>query len=139
MIIIKNYYQKEGFLDIEVDSDLTENYEKETVEVEFIVQENRPVQIEQVNYNLKLTEPAENNKLQPLLKHLTNEFSLKKGARFRDEELLLAQNKLSNWLVKQGYAYAKSYPPDTTLQDEFERAEEYARENRLGMWGECGG
>ncbi len=41
-------------------------------------------------------------------------------------------------LVKQGYAFSYRYAPDTSKQDEFKAAEDYARTNKLGLWsGQC--
>ena len=104
---IENFYQKEGFLDVQVDSEVKENSDKETVEIEFIVQENNPVLMEQINYKLQVTEPEDISKLQPLLTELKQDFPFKEGSRFRDEELLLVKNELENWLVMEGYAYQK--------------------------------
>jgi micrococcal nuclease len=41
--------------------------------------------------------------------------------------------------VRDGYAEAKDYPPNTTYRADFERAERAARQARLGLWGACGG
>jgi len=38
-------------------------------------------------------------------------------------------------LVKEGLAWAKSYPPDTKYQDYLEEMEAEARQNGKGIWG----
>ncbi|MBU4256089.1 MAG: thermonuclease family protein [Candidatus Thermoplasmatota archaeon] len=38
-------------------------------------------------------------------------------------------------MVQQGYAFAYPYPPDVKYADEFEKAEQEARDAQLGMWG----
>ncbi len=38
-------------------------------------------------------------------------------------------------LVREGYASAPAYPPDTKHQDEFKAAERSARLDKVGMWG----
>ncbi len=43
---------------------------------------------------------------------------------------------VNEYLVRQGYAHARSYPPDVRFQDIFRQAEDYARQNRLGLWGD---
>ncbi|MGD9129185.1 MAG: thermonuclease family protein [Candidatus Woesebacteria bacterium] len=43
-------------------------------------------------------------------------------------------NKL---LVEEGYAFARSFPPDIAKQDELKEAERQAREKQLGLWGVC--
>jgi len=40
-------------------------------------------------------------------------------------------------LVKEGYAYATSYPPDIKYQDLFRKAEREAREQKRGLWRAC--
>lgn len=40
-------------------------------------------------------------------------------------------------MVKQGYAFSYSYPPDISKQDEFLQAEKEAREKNLGLWSNC--
>ncbi len=40
-------------------------------------------------------------------------------------------------LVKDGFARRSTYPPDIKYEDLFLQAENFARENRLGLWGEC--
>lgn len=44
-------------------------------------------------------------------------------------------------IVKEGYAFSSSYPPDIKYQDILDVAEVYARENKLGLWAEntCNG
>jgi micrococcal nuclease len=45
-------------------------------------------------------------------------------------------NFINLTLVQEGYAYALSYPPDLAFSDEFKKAEQTARENKLGLWGD---
>ncbi len=40
-------------------------------------------------------------------------------------------------LVKEGYAYASSYPPDVKYQDRLNVAQKFAREGNIGLWGVC--
>lgn len=41
-------------------------------------------------------------------------------------------------LVKNGFAYSSSYPPDVKHQERFRLAQEEARANKRGLWGVCG-
>ncbi|HEX7456582.1 MAG TPA: thermonuclease family protein, partial [Candidatus Nanoarchaeia archaeon] len=41
-------------------------------------------------------------------------------------------------LVKEGYAFSSSYPPDIKYQDIFTKAEKEAQEADRGLWGSCG-
>lgn len=40
-------------------------------------------------------------------------------------------------LVKYGFAYSYTYPPDVKYQDQFTEAERVAREQKKGLWGSC--
>lgn len=40
-------------------------------------------------------------------------------------------------LVKQGFAYSYSYPPDIKYQDQFVKAQQEAREAKKGLWNAC--
>jgi len=40
-------------------------------------------------------------------------------------------------LVKEGYAFKNSVSPDNRYRDLFSSAQEYAKKNSLGLWGEC--
>ncbi len=40
-------------------------------------------------------------------------------------------------LVREGYALARSFPPDVKYQDRLREAERDARQNRRGLWGKC--
>src|SRR3990170_1305882 len=44
---------------------------------------------------------------------------------------------VNEYLVRQGYATAVSYPPDVKYQELFRQAEKEARENGSGLWKEC--
>lgn len=44
---------------------------------------------------------------------------------------------VNDFLVSQGYAYASSYPPDIKYQEQFQEAEQEARENSRGLWSVC--
>lgn len=44
---------------------------------------------------------------------------------------------VNEFMVKEGFAQASTYPPDVKFQNLFLEAENYARKNNLGLWGEC--
>lgn len=44
---------------------------------------------------------------------------------------------VNDYLVRQGYANASSYPPDVKYQDKFRQAETEAREYNRGLWNAC--
>lgn len=103
--LITNFYQKEGFLDVEVDANIKELTQEEAVEIEFVIKENDAVLIEDINYKLNISEPSDTIMTNELLKQFTVDLPLRKGSRFRDSDLIESQKQLGNWLAKQGYAY----------------------------------
>ena len=44
---------------------------------------------------------------------------------------------VNDYLVREGYAHASSYPPDVKFQNQFREAEKEAREGSKGLWKEC--
>lgn len=44
---------------------------------------------------------------------------------------------VNDQLVRQGYAFAVSFPPDIKYQEQFRQAEREARENNRGLWRAC--
>ena len=44
---------------------------------------------------------------------------------------------VNDYLVRQGFAYASSYPPDVKYQEKFNAAQKEARENNRGLWAAC--
>ncbi len=44
---------------------------------------------------------------------------------------------INELLVKNGYARAITYPPDTKFEENFKKAEMAAQEQKLGLWGKC--
>lgn len=44
---------------------------------------------------------------------------------------------VNDYLVRWGYAYSSTYPPDVKYQDQFRQAEREARENNRGLWSAC--
>lgn len=44
---------------------------------------------------------------------------------------------VNDYLVRQGYAMASSFPPDVKYQQQFREAQREARENNRGLWSAC--
>lgn len=55
-----------------------------------------------------------------------------------DPELVSESVFVNNYLVKNGYAKVMTVSPDTKFENLFISSENYARENKLGLWGKCG-
>ncbi len=43
---------------------------------------------------------------------------------------------INDYLVRNGYAYSSSYPPDIKFQEQFRKAEEEAKNNKRGLWAD---
>lgn len=43
---------------------------------------------------------------------------------------------VNDYLVRNGYAHASTFPPDVKYQDQFKQAEQEARENKRGLWAD---
>lgn len=46
---------------------------------------------------------------------------------------------INDYLVREGFAHASTYPPDVKYQEQFRNAQKEARENNKGLWALCGG
>ena len=44
---------------------------------------------------------------------------------------------VNDYLVRQGFAYASTFPPDVKYAKQFIEAETEARENNRGLWSKC--
>ncbi len=44
---------------------------------------------------------------------------------------------VNDYLVREGYAKAYTYPPDVKFNEQFKEAERFARENKKGLWSKC--
>ena len=44
---------------------------------------------------------------------------------------------VNDYLVRQGFAHAFSYPPDIKYQEQLRQAEQEARDNNRGLWSTC--
>ena len=44
---------------------------------------------------------------------------------------------VNDYLVREGYAYAYTYPPDVKYSEQFVQAQREARENNRGLWAGC--
>lgn len=44
---------------------------------------------------------------------------------------------VNDYLIREGFAKALTYPPDVRYNEQFREAERFARENKRGLWGSC--
>ncbi len=51
--------------------------------------------------------------------------------------IFIGDQMINDDLVKSGSARVETVPPDIKYKQEFADSEKYAKENKLGLWGEC--
>lgn len=88
-------------------------------------------------------EAASANEKLVLGKHIKLETDVNNTDRYgrllRYVYLVDGENEIfvNDYLVKNGFAFAKSYPPDVRFQDLFRLSEQQASADNLGLWGSC--
>jgi micrococcal nuclease len=96
------------------------------------VDPRKPVQcfgVEASNKNKELVEGKEVR----LEKDITDRDKYNRLLRY----VYVGDNFVNLELVKQGFAYSYSYPPDIKYQDQFLKAQQEAREAKRGLWNAC--
>jgi outer membrane protein insertion porin family len=101
------YYQREGFLQVEIDRPVVLIAgDKKTVKVTFHVLEGQPVLVDTIVCNFQQN-PADGLDSGEFLKQVDKKKILKKGRRFRDDDLIADRQFMIAELNKRGYAYAE--------------------------------
>lgn len=85
--------------------------------------------VEASNKNKELVE----NKMVRLEKDITDRDKYNRLLRY----VYVDDTFINLELVKQGFAYSYSYPPDIKYQDQIVKAQQDARENKKGLWNAC--
>ncbi|MBI2601369.1 thermonuclease family protein [Candidatus Daviesbacteria bacterium] len=44
---------------------------------------------------------------------------------------------VNDYLIREGFATALTYPPDVKYSEQFLKAQQQAKESKKGLWGEC--
>lgn len=110
--ILKTFYQTEGFLNLEIKSKTTKNEKKETIDIEFMIDENEPIKINKINYNIFSGTQQTNVKISEL-----NEI-LKTRNRFRDNDLIKAKKQFAEFLLNNGFPFQNiSYDLSVNIND----------------------
>lgn len=96
------------------------------------VDPRKPVQcfgVEASNKNKELVE----GKMVRLEKDITDRDKYNRLLRY----VYVGDTFINLELVKQGFAYSYSYPPDIKYQEQFLKAQQEAREAKRGLWNAC--
>lgn len=85
--------------------------------------------VEAYNKNRELVE----SKMARLEKDITNRDKYNRLLRY----VWVGDTFVNLELIKQGFAYSYSYPPDVKYQDQFIKSQQEAREAKRGLWNSC--
>ena len=96
------------------------------------VDPRKPVQCFGVEASKKNKEMVE-GKMVRLEKDITHKDKYNRLLRY----IWLDNVSINLELIKQGFAYSYSYPPDIKYQDQFLKAQQEAREAKRGLWNAC--
>ncbi|MBL1213322.1 MAG: outer membrane protein assembly factor BamA [Ignavibacteriae bacterium] len=100
--IIK-HYQRQGFINAEItDVNFSADDKSETLEIEITINENKPIRVSKTNFEIS------GNKKIDSIENLKSELLLVEGARFIDEKITNDKNKITNYLINEGYPFVKS-------------------------------
>ncbi len=103
---IKDYYQREGFLNVRVEKDaLKVNDKDRTVDVKIKITENDPIILNRFDYHL--TDSSLSAKLNNIIEGAIKKSSVAIGKRFRDAAVNGAKDSILYELANNGYPYAQ--------------------------------
>lgn len=101
LLRVEKFYHQEGYLEAKVrDFELEYNKKSDEVNIVILVEEGEPTRVERVRFQYigEQVEKAPPEKLRRMMK-------LKKGKRYREEDLKLDHAKLTEWFGNNGYPY----------------------------------
>jgi len=101
---LKTFYQTEGFLNVDIETKIWKNEKKNYIDLEFIIRENEPVIITEIDYEI----PLNTEEVTGLISDPELEMNLILNSRFRDENLFLTHKKISKILIDNGYPLQKT-------------------------------
>jgi outer membrane protein insertion porin family len=104
---LQRFYQQEGFLYIRIAEKIIDiNEKKQTLNLEFDIQEGNPLLVENVSY-LIMPDSSGGRDLTAILEEAWNELELQKAQRFRDAQAAIDRDLLIRKLNNFGYPYAR--------------------------------
>jgi len=108
---VKNYYQKEGFLQVHVSKPIVKlDDENRAATLEIAIEENKPVLVGEMRVAFTDSAPAGSINFDSLLTASDISWNLEAGVRFRDETATKDQSELSTIFARNGYPYARVTP-----------------------------
>lgn len=96
-------YQQAGFLKVEVTAEREINVKANKIKIKFIIQENQPVLIEGISYNIEESDPEDKRIIQLLLDESSNELFAQKGDRFQDSNITSGVKQIISVLMNNGF------------------------------------
>ncbi len=100
------FYQREGFIDVQINRELAFNDRDQTVAVNIVIQEGKPVSLGRIEHHF-----AHDSSSRPYLDKVFHEekgkLAVSRGQRFRDEAIQQDKTSLTTALSNNGYLYAQ--------------------------------
>jgi outer membrane protein insertion porin family len=100
------FYQREGFIDVQINRQTERNDKDKTVTITIQVREGEPVRIDHINYYFA-NDSSGKKYLQKLFSEQRGKLKLNSGQRFRDDGIQQDKTALTAALSNNGYLYAQ--------------------------------
>jgi len=101
------FYQREGFIDVQVNRELAFNDRNQTVAVNIVIQEGKPVSIDRIEHHFAHDDSSSRPYLNKVFRDEKGKLVLSRGQRFRDEAIQQDKTALTAALSNNGYLYAQ--------------------------------
>ncbi|WP_461637097.1 outer membrane protein assembly factor BamA [Labilibaculum euxinus] len=102
LLQLKKYYQKNGFLDVSITSDLLPDKRNKKLDILIHIRKGTPISIGEINYSLTGTEAN-----MPILESVKMILPLKTGNLFQDEKIIASENLIREKFNHEGFPFVK--------------------------------
>ncbi|MBN2596898.1 MAG: outer membrane protein assembly factor BamA [Marinifilaceae bacterium] len=102
LLQLKKYYQKNGFLDVSITSDLQPDKRNKKLDILIHIRKGTPISIGEINYSLTGTEAN-----MQILESVKTVLPLKTGNLFQDEKIIASENLIREKFNRAGYPFVR--------------------------------
>ncbi|WP_320019437.1 outer membrane protein assembly factor BamA [Labilibaculum manganireducens] len=102
LLQLKKYYQKNGFLDVSITSDLLPDKRNKKLDLLIHIRKGTPISIGKINYSLTGTEAN-----MQILESVKMILPLKTGNLFQDEKIIASENLIREKFNREGFPFVK--------------------------------
>ena len=102
LLQLKKYYQKNGFLDVSITSDLLPDKRNKKLDILIHIRKGTPISIGEINYSLTGTEAN-----MQILESVKMILPLKTGNLFQDEKIITSENLIREKFNHEGFPFVK--------------------------------